>query len=1059
MIRYTHKSNIATRLAMLVMVLLGVNTLANADNVVSIADFSIAPGEQKEVSLNLDNTDVLFGVEGKITLPAGLAFVANAYGEGVHADGGRGAALKTLNPKTGQYIVRTVGTALSGNTGAVMKFKVIASTELPATSTITLTAKVKPETGNSFAAETLPCTVTNAEGGSDTPDTPTPDEETLTLAFSPASLTINSGDETSIEVQLTNGMALSGVEAVVKASAGLTVKKVAKSDRLTGWGYNEKTGKLYSLGGISGNSGAIFTVTVQANEDFAGNGTLTISDINFTTSSAKNYEVDDIQMEISVLDVSGVGDANVVWSFAGESVNLAPGRSVDVEVSMTNDVNLTGFEAQLMLPDCITAKFTAGERLSGALNYNAASGKLYSFGNISGNEGVLFTMTLTADDTFTSDQTVQLNNINVTTVEAQNFSPASITLTVKAQDEELFNELSTEIADLQQKLDDAKKHIAEEDAIVAGDYTKDLEAIQDAINTLSEKVAGDYEANTLDKEGTEAEVAKIAADIENVVKAADDAQKTLDANYAELQKALTDLQNKYDEAKKHIAEDDAIVADDYAKDLEAIQDAITDLGKKVSDDYAANNLDKEGAEKEIAAIAAELENLVKAADEAQQAVDADYAELQKKLADLQSQYDDAKKHITEDDAAVADKYAEQLEAIQNAITDLGKKVADEYAADALDKEGAEAEIEKIAEQIAALVKDADEALQALDSDYAALKTEIAKLQDKLDTAKEHIAKDDADVADSFADEVNAIQEAITNLDKAVDDAYAADDLNKDAFTPQIEDISKQIDQLQSDADVAQEKFTEDMERQQLMASAETLRKRANDLEATIAMEELGEPFTSEIAAIQGEITDLENHILNDEPLDKDDLNKTAKQINSEMDALEKKMKTEIDMKHFRDQLLAILDQLQEELNKAKSTIETDYADVADDEAIVAKIDEIQQIITKTYQDVWYKWADKTLTPDYKIDEKGIRNKIAELLAMAAEAQGESQIVPGDIDGNGTVDDADLDKIITALLNKDLPEAGTAMFKRYDANVDGKINIIDVLAIKNLFVYGTINPEE
>ncbi len=886
MIRFTHKSHLATRLAMLLMVLMGANT-AMADNVASIADFSIAPGEQKEVSLNLDNTDKLYGIEGVVTLPEGLAFVANAYGEGAHADGARGAAIKTLNPKTGKYIVRTIGTEFTGNTGAVLKFKVVASTALAATSTITLTASVKTEDGTMAEAQTLPCTVTNAEGGSDTPGGETPADETLSLAFSPASLTMTSGEEASIEVQLTNGMALSGIEAVVKASAGLTIKEVTKSDRLSNWGYNAATGKLYSLGSISGKEGTIFTVTLKADDDFAGTATLTVSDINFTTSSAKNYEADDLQMEVSVLDGSSVGDANVVLAFASESVNLAPGRSVDVEVSMTNDVVLTGFEAQLMLPASITAKFTASDRLSSPLNYNAATGKLYTFGDISGNDGVLLTMTLTADDTFTADETVQLNNINVTTAQAKNYSPASITLTVKAQDEELYNELTAEIAKLQQKLDDAKKQIAEEDADVADDYADELDAIQQEITALQKKVDEDYAANTLDKEATENEIAKIAQEIDNVVKAADEAQK--------------------------------------------------------------------------------------AYEEAQQA--------------------------------------------------------------------------------------AAEAQAALDKAYAELKDEIAKLQQKLEDAVESIAKDDADVADDYADEAAAIQEAITKLGKDVDEAYAAKTLDKEAYTPQIEAISKQIDQLKSDADAAQAKYEADQERQQLLATTETLRERADKLEAQIAEEELGSPYDEQIAAIQQEITDLENHILNDEPLDKAAINKTAKEISKKMDDLETDMKKEIDMKELRDQLLAILDLLQSELDAAKDAIATDYADVADDEDVVALIDEIQDMITKTYQDVWYKWADKVLTSDYKIDEKGIRSKIAELMKLAAEKQAESGITPGDIDGNGTVDDADLDQIITALLNKDLPEAGTARFKRFDANVDGKVNIIDVLAIKNLFVYGTINPEE
>ena len=62
---------------------------------------------------------------------------------------------------------------------------------------------------------------------------------------------------------------------------------------------------------------------------------------------------------------------------------------------------------------------------------------------------------------------------------------------------------------------------------------------------------------------------------------------------------------------------------------------------------------------------------------------------------------------------------------------------------------------------------------------------------------------------------------------------------------------------------------------------------------------------------------------------------------------------------------------------------------------------------------------------------------------------EPAVLPGDVTGTGTVDDADFDKFVEDFLNDNLPSAGDANFAAYDANGDGQIDIADVQAIFNL----------
>lgn len=89
-----------------------------------------------------------------------------------------------------------------------------------------------------------------------------------------------------------------------------------------------------------------------------------------------------------------------------------------------------------------------------------------------------------------------------------------------------------------------------------------------------------------------------------------------------------------------------------------------------------------------------------------------------------------------------------------------------------------------------------------------------------------------------------------------------------------------------------------------------------------------------------------------------------------------------------------------------------------------KIDGVQKLIDQLTSDI----KSSKITPDEPI---------------------EPAVVPGDVTGTGSVDDADFDKFVEDFLNDNLPSAGDANFAAYDANGDGKINIADVQAIFNL----------
>jgi hypothetical protein len=97
-------------------------------------------------------------------------------------------------------------------------------------------------------------------------------------------------------------MALTGMQAKLTASTGLTVTSVTKGSRIVGqFRYNVTKGTMASLGSIRGNEGTVFTVGLKVDDDFTGtSATLTISGLNVTTSSAQDFSASDITLNVAV---------------------------------------------------------------------------------------------------------------------------------------------------------------------------------------------------------------------------------------------------------------------------------------------------------------------------------------------------------------------------------------------------------------------------------------------------------------------------------------------------------------------------------------------------------------------------------------------------------------------------------------------------------------------------------------------------------------------------------------------------------------------------------------
>ena len=418
------KRKFGNRLALLALTLFQ-TVIISATDKVYISDFSIKPGQTKTIAVNFD-TDAANTryIEGYIEVPEGLTVVNQNEELGtavkyMSPNGERGVTNTSFSPNATKKVLVMSYVTITPGEGAVGYIKVAASSTLAASSTIIV---------RDFTASQNDNTKRTCQTGNATVTRETTDEEKLVFSFSPTTLTMKAGEEKQVEVQMENGMSLTGLQSSLSVSDGLTITGVTKGERMTyGWYYSSETNNILHIGNITGNEGTVFTVSLKANSNYTGTGTLTISNIHATTSESKDYAHADIILPVTVEQVG-----NAALSFGTAKVYLGAGESTTVDVNLTSDTDLTGFQCTLTLPDNITATIGKGALLNSTPLYNSETGNILYIDavGINGHAGQLFTLTLTASDAFAADGTLTLTGIHSTTASSADIASEDITMQV-----------------------------------------------------------------------------------------------------------------------------------------------------------------------------------------------------------------------------------------------------------------------------------------------------------------------------------------------------------------------------------------------------------------------------------------------------------------------------------------------------------------------------------------------------------------------------------------------------------------------------------------------------
>ena len=251
---------------------------------------------------------------------------------------------------------------------------------------------------------------------------------------------IAAGDETEIAINFdTDATDIRGIEGTITLPAGLTAgDNATKVDDTRAAGlmtnYKRSTGgfKLRGMSVITGTTGAVAYLKVKADASLAATSIIKLS--SFKIEHSDGTKEDATTANATVTCTSATPSVNTLVADP-EEIGLFAGGEAEFTVSLNNEEAITGLQATLELPTGVTATVTKSDRLTGAIwQYNATTGAIKYWGAsaLAGNEGAVFTVKLTADDTFTTPAKVTLSDVKLTNSKSQSITVDPIIINIVA---------------------------------------------------------------------------------------------------------------------------------------------------------------------------------------------------------------------------------------------------------------------------------------------------------------------------------------------------------------------------------------------------------------------------------------------------------------------------------------------------------------------------------------------------------------------------------------------------------------------------------------------------
>ena len=289
--------------------------------------------------------------------------------------------------------------------------------------------------------------------------------------------------------------------------------------------------------------------------------------------------------------------------------------------------------------------------------------------------------------------------------------------------------------------------------------------------------------------------------------------------------------------------------------------------------------------------------------------------------------------------------------------------------------------------------------------YTPANDSVQGLRTRYEAAVEKINTEAANVKDS-AIVVNAVQEVATrieDLQNSVDEAYANETLGAtydEVLAPVVEIDTAIVDMVEMVLDYQQKVTANEEAYTRLTADIAAVQAKLDAAKTTIETDyaEVAEQFTADITALQEDIDSISNEV-------KGLYNEMKLTAESQIDAtaietgIEKvladaaaALATEEAKKANEEaytRLTADITAVQAKLDAAKTTIETDYAEVA--EQFTADIAALQEDVDSISNEVKGLYDEVKLTAESQIDATAIEAGIEKVLADAKKAHEGSSI--------------------------------------------------------------------
>ena len=555
---------------------------AEAENKVTIDNFNIKVDEEKTISVYLENSDPMVGLQMDFKLPKGLDFVPNS----VQRDEvrlSRSSHSIYMNEvqssmddmakgiKTVRLLIQPNGIYnIAGDRGAVAYFKVRANENMVETSEIVLdnivgsSSEFDEETGNikGYHLDSYTAHVSPNVGF---------------FYLTEDSICVkNDGSVKKVSLGLRNYTSVRGMEAVLSLPEGLSLDTEANG--VPKFEYGERLPQNLSISSsiledgrtklvlsgltsetLKGDTGVVFSFFVKASETFQEVAELSLDEIILSDNAGHG-----INME-GKLVMKVINSFIAYYTPANDSIQgLRTRYEAAVEKINTEAANV---KDSAIVVNAVQEVATRIEDLQKSVNEAYA------------NE----TLATIYDEVLAP--VVEIDTAIVDMVEMVLDYQQKVTA-----NEEAYTRLTADIAAVQAKLDAAKTTIETDYAEVAEQFTADIAALQEDVDSISNGVKGLYDEvkltveSQIDATAIEAGIEKVLADAAAAL-ATEEAKKANEEAYTRLTADITAVQAKLDAAKTTIETDYAEVAEQFTADIAALQEDIDSISNEVKGLY------------------------------------------------------------------------------------------------------------------------------------------------------------------------------------------------------------------------------------------------------------------------------------------------------------------------------------------------------------------------------------------------------------------------------------------------------------------------------------------